>query len=358
MTAPRTTTWELEPHTRAKHEILHRYLQAWMAIVGTSFPEMLYVDGFAGPGCYSGGELGSPVLALDAALSHENRLRGKRVRFLFVEQNPDRAAALQKRVNEMDLPANFDVTVASGKTFEEAVRDLLRGHLPPTFAFVDPFGFTRVPFSIVKEIARRPRCEVLITLMFEEINRFLSLPEQAANYDELFGSPRWRKAIPLSGAPRNAFLRDLYLGQLRKDAGLKYVRAFEMRNERDRTDYYLCYGTSNRLGLQKMKEAMWKVDPQGTYRFSDATNANQLVLFDADPLDILERQIADRFRGQETTVGEVEEFVLAETAFRETHYKGILKALETAGRLEIPAPPPKRRRGSFGLQSMRIRFAT
>src|SRR6266446_7528365 len=65
MAAPRTTVWELEPHTRAKHEILRRYLQAWMPILAQGgFKNILYIDGFAGPGRYAGGEDGSPIIAV------------------------------------------------------------------------------------------------------------------------------------------------------------------------------------------------------------------------------------------------------------------------------------------------------
>jgi three-Cys-motif partner protein len=63
MAAPKTTTWRLEAHTRAKHEILGRYLQAWTPILSASgLPHILYIDGFAGPGRYDGGEDGSPWL--------------------------------------------------------------------------------------------------------------------------------------------------------------------------------------------------------------------------------------------------------------------------------------------------------
>jgi hypothetical protein len=54
-----------------------------------------------------------------------------------------------------------------------------------------------------------------------------------------------------------------------------------------------------------------------------------------------------------------EEFVLTETAIRETHYRRkILRLLELA---EPPAirvlnPPPGRRRGTFASLDMRIRF--
>ncbi len=74
MAAPKTTIWAIEPHTQAKHAILKRYLQAWMPILSLArFPEVLYIDGFAGPGTYTGGEEGSPVIALRAAVEQVAR---------------------------------------------------------------------------------------------------------------------------------------------------------------------------------------------------------------------------------------------------------------------------------------------
>lgn len=45
MAAPKTTTWNLDPHTRAKHEILRRYLEAWTPILSLGgFPTIAYVE--------------------------------------------------------------------------------------------------------------------------------------------------------------------------------------------------------------------------------------------------------------------------------------------------------------------------
>jgi hypothetical protein len=74
---------------------------------------------------------------------------------------------------------------------------------------------------------------------------------------------------------------------------------------------------------------------------------------------VLRHQIVERFRGRETTVREVEEFVLAETAFRETHYKqGVLKVLEgeEPPGLMVVKPPSNRRKGTYPDPSLRIRF--
>ena len=193
MAAPKSTIWALEPHTRAKHEILKRYLQAWTPILSLGgFPEILYIDGFAGPGRYSEGEDGSPIIALRAALDQRVKITAT-ARFLFVETKSERAEVLQQIVEEIDLPKNFDVTVAKGETFEAACSDLLTfykrkaGSLPPTFAFIDPFGWL-APFWIVREIMANPNCEVLVTFMYEEINRFIGHPDQEKNFDAFFGT--------------------------------------------------------------------------------------------------------------------------------------------------------------------------
>jgi three-Cys-motif partner protein len=110
------------------------------------FAEILYIDGFAGPGEYAGGEAGSPIIALDTALELKPPLTAK-VHFLFVEERDDRADHLRKQVALRTLPANFSAIVEGGVTFEVAFEKrysgfVRNGRLMPTFAFIDPFGWT------------------------------------------------------------------------------------------------------------------------------------------------------------------------------------------------------------------------
>ena len=130
-----------------------------------------------------------------------------------------------------------------------------------------------------------------------------------------------------------------------------------MSNARDVTDYYLFYATNELLGLKKMKEAMWKADESGEFRFSDATDAKQLVLFEKAPhLPALQARLLAEFSGKEVSVGDIEKFVLLETAFRETHYKGILKALERDAGLKVINAASGRRVGTFGAPGMLVQF--
>jgi len=364
MASTKDSVWELEPHTRAKHEILKRYLQAWVPILSLGrFPRVLYVDGFAGPGIYSGGEPGSPIIALRAARDQQVPIAAE-ISFLFLEQKAARAEILEKQIaaEAPSLPPNFRFRVRND-TFEAAFGRVLKSYetrsqrLPPTFAFIDPFGWD-VPFSIVAKIMNYPNCEVLVTFMYEEINRFIGHPDQEKNFDRFFGCEDWREGIALVGPEkRNRFLHDLYMRQLRTAADVKYVRSFQMRNERDVTDYYLFYGTNNLLGLEKMKDAMWRIDETGEFMFSDATDPNQTVLFAEPRLDLLRDAIGKRFGGAEATRDEIEKFVLGETAFRKAHYKrNVLRPMELAGEIEPVNPRPSRKPGTYADGSLRLRF--
>jgi three-Cys-motif partner protein len=363
MAAPKTTIWDLEPHTRAKHEILKRYLYAWIPILSQGgFPHVLYMDGFAGPGRYSKGELGSPLIALRCALEQRVTLNAE-LSFVFIERDPDRARVLAEIISEMNVPSNFHPQILND-TFESAFANVLggqHGRMPPTFAFIDPFGWTGAPFAVVTDVLSHQSCEVLVTFMYEEINRFIGHPDQEANFDTFFGTSKWRDGITLvDPRARNRFLHNLYLEQLRNRARANYVRSFEMRNANDVTDYFLFYATNNLVGLKRMKEAMWKVDESGEFTFSDATIEGQMVLFEKKPrYDVLREQVLRRFRGKEATVGEIETFVLAETPFRETHYKRqVLKPLElaTPPLLKPQNPAGDRRPGTYADPNLRLRF--
>ena len=351
---PSETTWPIEPHTAAKHKILRQYLDAWFPILGRHNKRLVYLDGFSGPGRYTGGDPGSPVVALESALTHRAQLTAELV-FLFIEERIDRADFLDREIAKLHCPRHFRIAVERG-SFADTTGKILDGldsagsQLAPTFVLVDPFGFSGIPYALIQRLLAKSRCEVLITFMVDSINRWLTHPDESikAHIVETFGTD---EAIGVANEPKDRVtaLKNLYQRQLNKAA--RFVRYFELRDRNDRVVYYLFFATNNPLGHLKMKEAMWKVDPLGDFTFSDSTDPNQQILFPSAPAAPLCVILASEFRAAgQVTVGVVETYVQDHTGYLGKHMREALTELESTGRLqvaELKTDQKKRRARTF-----------
>lgn len=340
---PRTTLWSLEPHTGAKHQLLRAYLMAWFPILASVYGRVVFVDGFAGPGEYKGGEVGSPLIAIEVATKHQQLLANKDLRFLFIEENAARHEHLEELIEERRsshlIPENVHCWVVHG-TFEQEMNSVLNSldnnPLAPAFVMIDPFGPGGVPYDLIQRLASYRQTELLISFMYESVSRFLSRPEFECHLDQLFGCPDWRAALDIADAARKrSYLHGLFKTQLER-AGMEHVRSFQMLDSGGRTEYFLFFATHHVKGMEVMKDAMWNIDPSGAYRFSDATNPDQPRLFDQPDYAALRVDVRAEFSGRSASIAEIERFVTLKTHFRKAHLRdGVLKPLEEEGLIEV-----------------------
>jgi three-Cys-motif partner protein len=297
---------------------------------------------------------------LDAYLRHKSRARiSSELVYLFIDERVDRVAHLEHELAQLALPPNVKVHVATGR-FEDLFTSELDAiqaqgsSLAPTFAFIDPFGYSDAPMSLTGRILQFERCEVLIYMPLPFVQRFVGRDGQDVAMTSLFGSDQWREAIPLSGDARMTFLHNLFRDQLLA-SGSKYVRSFEIAAGGSH-GYHLFFGTRSALGLERMKEAMWRVDPITGMQFTDSTDPDQPVLFELslDPTSLV-RAVRRRFAaGEEFTITDLEDFVVLETAFLRTHIRRhVLLPAEDSGALEVVSP---RKRARSYPQGTRLRF--
>jgi len=306
------------------------------------------IDGFAGPGVYEKGQIGSPIISLQCLVSHSLNLCEERkdteFLFLFFEEEEERAKILKGQIAERfpTRPPNVLIHVEHGK-FEDIINkilDQIEDHgknLAPTFAFIDPFGYSGLPFYLVQRILSYRSCEVFINFAFNSINRFIETYDGRQEiFDGLFGTNEWSKTRAIKNpTERNAVLTKIYTEQLKSVA--RYVRSFEMVNNQGNVAYYLYFATNHQLGFQQMKRAMWKVDPRGSYRFADTTDVGVrfLISFDEgskyrDQADSIYRS----FDGKNVPIEEIEQFCIDATPFPYL-WKSSLKILEREGKLSV-----------------------
>ena len=342
-----TQLWEASPHTLAKIEIVHRYLYLWFSILGTNprNKRLVYIDGFAGPGRYANSEQSSPVAALQAAkaaIEHPGaKLDGVEFSFLFVEKRKDFVENLRSVVSAGIWPANITWDTETG-SFEEKVGGVLEElrregqQLAPTFAFIDPFGATGLPFRVVAEILSYPSCEVLLNLDSDGISRLISAQEfekNQRNLDALFGDHSWQQLDPSMPMARLAVaVLSLYKQKLRALRDVRYVFPFAMNTRQGQINYHLVFASHHPLGLEKMKEAMKAVDKTGSYSFSD-DSVGQEFLFDFDAPAEWAAKMQAALGGAWRPYADYRDYALNETPF--INPKAMLEYLKQTGKVQV-----------------------
>ena len=323
-----STTWSLERHTLGKHLVLQHYMDAWLPIMTRYNGRVLFIDAFAGPGEYSAGEEGSPIIALKALTKHSVRDRmNAEIRFLFIEKDGNRANHLKQVLegSALSIPQNCSYQVLNS-SFDDTLTGVLnrldeqQRSLAPSFVMIDPFGVSGTPMKTIARILANPKSEVYVSVMYDAINRHKDHEHFESHLDELFGCPDWREGIDMPDArERKDFFFDLYKQQLRA-SGAKYVLHFELY-EGQRLIYAIFFGTQNSEGCDKMKQAIWKVVPFGDYRFFGGRIGQLTFAEDLDNFTPFENDLCQKFSDQEwITIKEVIEFSKSDqTDFHSSH---------------------------------------
>jgi hypothetical protein len=178
--------------------------------------------------------------------------------------------------------------------------------------------------ELIHRLLERKRCEVLITFMNHSVERWAT--ELPAQIDRLIGIEGSFVDIA-KASNRITRARELYETALR--GGARFVRFFEMRNTRNRPIYDLFFATNSDVGHYKMKEAMWRLDATGEFRFSDGAVPEQAVLFTPEPAKDFAPALWEHFRGQSVYSEEVLQYTRDASPFLEKHARGALTLLES-----------------------------
>lgn len=354
------TLWEAPPHTIAKIAILERYLQAWFPIFGRVKGrfDLLYVDGFAGPGAYTNHPVGSPVVALQAAskalTASGTEWTAGNVHCAFFEPDAARFAHLTQQVESFPEHPRLRTHLRQS-SFVDGIT-ALKQQMPQAFSglwpllvFIDPFGATGAPFSTVADILSSPRSEMLINFDADAVARIFMAGNRASHeplLNDIFGDDSWKTAFAGANSfhDRCRIALALYTNRLRSLNNVRYVFSFEMSKTGSTPDYFLVFASQHPRGLEKMKEAMRKMDQTGEYRFLDA-HVGRPMLFRFDSPEDFAPKLHQHFAGQIVTYADARDFALNETPF--VNPKSMLKFLEFQDRIEVQSTDPRRRKGTF-----------
>ena len=331
-----------------KHRILARYLDAWFAILSKIKGQLLYLDCHAGRGRHVTGDPGSPMLVLEKLRGHRLLPRIlSRVSIVchFFELDQANAARLDEEIRKVGaLDSRIGVRVHP-TDYEAALSQELDRlertgtDLPPSFAFIDPYGF-KLSMHFMNRLLSAGRTETLINFMYRYVDMAVPREPMAEILDKLFGTRDWRRLRAI-GDKEERFKAcvALFAGQL----AAEHVSWIVMRGQSGEVKYVLFHATNSLEGRRVMKQAIWAALPDGDFTAYERDRPEQGVLIsaeqdhDRDVAILLEEAFGER------TVRLVEDIypVVDASSYRRVHVHPILKRAVSQGLVRNVDQPGK-----------------
>ena len=331
--------------------VLRAYMDAWLPIILSTFERAMFVDAFAGPGEYEKGELGSPVIALNALAQHSSQsMMTGQMDYVFIEERSDRFVHLKNVVDRRGtkgaIPSICRISMFND-TFAQVLPKLIasmKSDRIPTFVMIDPFGVSGAGMELIQALMQHSSTEVYVSFIYEYMNRFRRHSYFESHLDALFGCADWRQGIDMpEGKARKDFFYGLYKKQLKR-SGAQHALNFELY-EGNKLKYALFFATQRSEGCDKMKQAMWKVAPLGGYGFRSNTLGQLSFESGVVDFDELDQALIGEFgMNRSIEIESIEEFMCSDRIlFHSGQLKSRLADMERASALIVDQSPRKKR---------------
>ncbi len=356
---------EQKEWSRRKIVILRKYFRAFGRILGSHAGQCVcYVDGFAGPGIYKDGFIGSPVVAAKVAADLAQSPRAFNIKCINVEIKQDLYDNLCTHL--ADFPP--EVVINLKGRFDELLPEILsRVGRSPTLFFLDPFGLGGLDWDKLLPLFSRPgKTEILINFNTRQARRlagfldssYAHAASRVKKLSSVMGTEKWmvawKEAQDKSQEDRDETLVGAYREQVLAFGRFAYACSYPIRSFPDEAlKYHLVYGTGNFKGIDIMNEILCGAEEDFQAQLEEAKRGQPIQLDLFKPLPMTAEQ-AEQAKLKELTSdilqvglqhGQLTFKRLKMKLFgkwfgrvKEKHYRNACKDLKAKGYLESDPP--------------------
>jgi three-Cys-motif partner protein len=214
-------------------------------------------------------------------------------------------------------------------------------NLPPTFFFVDPWGYKGLSLNLVSSIIKDWGCDCVFFFNYNRVSMGIGNEAIKHHMASLFGDERLGFVRSECDKARNPAEREgIVVNELcnaLKQNGSKYVLPFRFKNnEGTRTSHHLIFLSKNFRGYEIMKEIMYKEstdksDEVASFEYNprDLSGGKQLSLLDflSRPLDDLQGMLLQEYTGRTIDFMTLYEAHSVDKPYIKKNYKDVLRSM-------------------------------
>lgn len=338
----------IKPHTEAKLKFYICYLERYLPILFKSpfIGKINVYDMFCGQVLYDDGKESGAVRAFNKIKEVQKNNPGSNTEITLTlnDLNKNRFKKIKEWFESQEETFK---TALHNEDAADLIRKLIDGinnkqnNKTRNLVFVDPYGYKEIDKSLIEELLKNERTEVIIFLPINQMTRFK---------DKTVGDDVKKEFLPLKifveqfGIDVDTVNGDVDLIKKIEQSlsfGEKYFStSYHIKNQQG--NYYaLFFVTSHIYGLEKILEVKWKLDDQQGSGFNN-TNQGDMFL-ETQKIEELKENLK-LFLHESKNNNEIYEWTLKQ-GFMPKHTNQILKELQNNNRLKNT--PDSIRRGSF-----------
>jgi three-Cys-motif partner protein len=371
----------IDPHTKAKHLIIEKYVEDLIITLygkgRRGVDTFTFIDGFCGGGIYKDNEsiskewFGSPVRlirAVQEGYRKADREYAINLKFIFIDDKQNHIDCLKNYVMPKagleEFAQSENCEFIRGE-FEDHVNycvlkaDERKGH---SFFLLDPQGWTDVSMQSIRKITSMRKSEILYTFMMDPIIRFITKiqtdEKQKRNFEEVLEAKDYYKEADPSQIIKvgmQCYLRQESMRLFREKGNAKYVFSFAAVPRGDtRVLYYLLHISKSLTALEVMKDSFWEENTLGYeyffnvygfgFRTVDYYHRNQQRLRfeiektkDQECIELLSRDLGRVLESHPDgiTFREASEKTMELNPARKSHYEQYIRELREDQLIEI-----------------------
>jgi three-Cys-motif partner protein len=218
---------------------------------------LMYFDLYAGPGRYDDGTKSTPILVLEQAVTDPDL----RALLSTIFNDREHAEALRENINAIEGIASLaHQPQVYGFDVDDDLAGIFSQKLPPSFSFIDPFGYKGVTLKLLQGMLKDWGCDLILFFSYARINAAIDNEIFEDHVTALFGE---RRLVALreelrgkSPRTREALILESFSQALSK-MGFPFVTPFCFRRpNQERTSHHLIFVTKAKLAYTVMKEIM------------------------------------------------------------------------------------------------------
>lgn len=348
--------WVIQEQTQLKLDILKKYIAPWATILFKQAKKinctqkLLYIDGFSGPGVYYKDKSlsetvdGSPIVVARIANNLINEDRERKFNIICIDKDTRCLELLEPKLNSINMYNQFwDIRK---NLFENEIYKILNEEkLPPTFCFIDPFGYS-IDISVIRDILTNPISEVFVNFMIYDVIRAANNPLMVDILINLFGDNDFMHITDTIPEIKQEKLLSLYCEKLKKYTDVRYVLPFRVNTPGmySRPRFYLIHLSNNYTALKLMKDRMYNFCTTNFKLEALGKKENDICLFDLfEEIDFKELLLNRIKLINNMTYNEIEEWAYENTCGVSKTIKQKLIELEEEKKIRIDRLPRQRK---------------